>query len=1291
MKRIPDFDIELSQASDYIMTSPLARKAFSNPPFPQYTNILRILIQSVDRLADNCHMPEFTNHALPHICSIVRRASQWASEDGWLDDLTEQEAGYLLLALVIHDIGMLSQDAKDLPEEDRNVNMKGFADIANWVRRTHVIRLKGLVLRLLKEELEEDEKEQCSRREHCSLQDHMMVVIGMAASHQCWEWEPQFVSAGDEMEKLNLDVERVAALNSVIAVSDLLDEDSNRCDTITLIKYRHGTMENLAHWIRHALTVEVDGVRDHKVTVTFRKLIPWKERHEKIYRALRNHYRLVKLYNSRLKKINAEIEHLEFHPMDGIPDLEDEISNELAGVWVKLPEFKNHIVEQILSTFMPEALNRDAGDAGMRQRLDQLGLESLDLTEEDSFLKPPTIYFSDERILFHTSDFLDELAYVKEQVDTAYLDGNIGKIRHLCLTVLKDWNTKVSLNEIYWVFVYVAVLQKFGNEKEYLIYDYDNSFSPREGENSDKLEIEGDYPPLFDVLFCLQRPATGEQWYKKYVSHIKEHTYASLKDDSATALLLETLVGLLWYYDPDGWEWQEVAEHLGESLPCGLARKLTAYVRQLKKQHKIIYHPRDIDINGESCSHPMEKAWIDFWNGDWQSQEKNISKLCQMENYDRDYMEPIQGYLNLVQNDIQHQHWFAKRQKKQTEEPEQISDPLEREARVGVYRYNRIVLEQPLPAFWEQRKLVIDSMINECRRNKFNSQLQRLQLVNLIALHTLDALRYWDLWQYMTMLRAETFFYYLNGTYVDKHGRYCGDKWALGNCFVNYIKGLDADGLSKEERKGAARLLVKKVPEELDVIVEFIVDQSISIQWPYAREVVETFAGNFSVPHRKRLINWLVKYHEYYRKQNRYFNITQYQFLRFWCPDMDEEDWKKVEILIQDIFLSQENMMTNQKLAEAIFDYAPWDLCMSYLDKIKTYPDNVRKSYDIYSAVITLSKRKVCDEALQEFVDGLLKDVEQKTEGEDLPGIRSRYEELKKLIGTEKLEEREPVDLAGIEENLRQMKEKIKERGNLKGYDSTFMNPVGDAFVNKNWDVEDQEREKHIIDEIISIMKEHQDTISLLFFADFCRLLRYIENSCRKEICSYINHLVMENMVRRDFFLSQKQAGEAAEYDGSNGPYELFRFDMGTRNQYEISVTLLLVTGMTAFTDEEKPEAIRYMIKAMGVDEPVIYHYAAVMFGYFFLMAHSLCRDVKDAEITAALAWGGLQYILGRLAADSKDLGGEKEAEIREWVQCSIDNMKTSVIWFGAEGFCACAKKNQEYMDWLEAVDCHLD
>ena len=127
MKEIPDFDIERSQSVDYIMGSGLAKKAFEEPPFKNYANILKELIESIDRLADNCHMPEFTNHAMPHVCGMVKRASEWGENDGWLGTASPLEAACLLMALVIHDIGMLSRDSRDIPDSEREKYLKGLS------------------------------------------------------------------------------------------------------------------------------------------------------------------------------------------------------------------------------------------------------------------------------------------------------------------------------------------------------------------------------------------------------------------------------------------------------------------------------------------------------------------------------------------------------------------------------------------------------------------------------------------------------------------------------------------------------------------------------------------------------------------------------------------------------------------------------------------------------------------------------------------------------------------------------------------------------------------------------------------------------------------------------------------------------------------------------------------------------------------------------------------------------------------------------------------------------------
>lgn len=76
VKQIPDFDTELDQSINFIFESEITKKALIAPPFNNFTNILLEIIHSIDRLADNCHMAEFTNDAMPHICSIIKRASE---------------------------------------------------------------------------------------------------------------------------------------------------------------------------------------------------------------------------------------------------------------------------------------------------------------------------------------------------------------------------------------------------------------------------------------------------------------------------------------------------------------------------------------------------------------------------------------------------------------------------------------------------------------------------------------------------------------------------------------------------------------------------------------------------------------------------------------------------------------------------------------------------------------------------------------------------------------------------------------------------------------------------------------------------------------------------------------------------------------------------------------------------------------------------------------------------------------------------------------------------------------
>lgn len=68
---IPDFKTDLRIASDFIFETTLCRKALESSLPGGTANIIRDTLRAVDLLAQSCHLPEFTDHGIPHLVSIV--------------------------------------------------------------------------------------------------------------------------------------------------------------------------------------------------------------------------------------------------------------------------------------------------------------------------------------------------------------------------------------------------------------------------------------------------------------------------------------------------------------------------------------------------------------------------------------------------------------------------------------------------------------------------------------------------------------------------------------------------------------------------------------------------------------------------------------------------------------------------------------------------------------------------------------------------------------------------------------------------------------------------------------------------------------------------------------------------------------------------------------------------------------------------------------------------------------------------------------------------------------------
>jgi hypothetical protein len=366
IRNVPDPEIGLRDARDFILGSELGRRALMSRE-PGLAVFFLDVIEAIYRLVQSCHLPEFTDHGLPHLCSLVDRISRWENSDQKLlaSEFSPDEAAIVLTATLIHDIGMLSQNPIDLPNSASNLKSKAHAaDVANWVRETHVDRLENLTCRVT-----------CYRGHLQILEsDVFRWSVQIARAHQAWPWA---------WDKGLASSNRYRGLAAVLAVADLLDEDAARCDTSTLLKHRDGNELNKAHWFRHSLTNNRVLVEQGRVKISMVRPPGTSHLMEPVFAALRNHFRAINLYREDLRQLGAQIVNIDVDPATGIPSRE---SHGLSD-WKEIDGFgtERALCFQLLRTFLPLVLKdtrrcEEVTLLGIRHA----GLEDVDLTVLES-------------------------------------------------------------------------------------------------------------------------------------------------------------------------------------------------------------------------------------------------------------------------------------------------------------------------------------------------------------------------------------------------------------------------------------------------------------------------------------------------------------------------------------------------------------------------------------------------------------------------------------------------------------------------------------------------------------------------------------------------------------------------------------------------------------------------------------------------------------------------------------------------------------------------------------------
>jgi len=383
MRPLPDPNLSLRDASDFIFESELCRRALVNPDPRSLAVFLRDLLAEIHRLTLSCHLPEFTDHGLQHLCSLVDRLSRWspptdeAGSSTTIAGLTATECATLLLATLFHDLGMLSQRPEDLPEPPSELEAKPHRDVPTWVRDTHIQRMEKLVRRLFANSPMADvlDTPVCGRA----------FVVARAHGKWPWDWGSFGFSPRD------------GGLAAMLAVADLLDEDSNRCDTSTLLNHRYGTHLNYAHWIRHSLTANRVLVEHGIIYASLQRPPGTDAQFRVVFQALRNHYKLCLLYLKELRQVGAGILDIKFSSPDACP-LEEAV--ELQH-WTQIPGFETQsaLVFHLLTSFMADALldQRRLGPVEV-ERLRANGVTEVDLKEYYRIRGEVELHPSDEQV-----------------------------------------------------------------------------------------------------------------------------------------------------------------------------------------------------------------------------------------------------------------------------------------------------------------------------------------------------------------------------------------------------------------------------------------------------------------------------------------------------------------------------------------------------------------------------------------------------------------------------------------------------------------------------------------------------------------------------------------------------------------------------------------------------------------------------------------------------------------------------------------------------------------------------
>lgn len=1030
MKEIPEFNVEVSQAINYIYESDLAILAFSKPPFINFVNIVRITIETIERLSENCNMPEFTNHGLKHVCSLIKRTSEWAIADGWINNINSNEAGYLLMSLLVHDLGMLSQEPSDLPEYVALEYKRGTYDLATWVRKTHVLRLENLLHRIFID-FEKDNEE---------LNKHIDLIARMAASHNYWPWEKQYEISDELTNFIGIPNEKIRALNAVIAVADLLDEDSERCDSETLIKHKKGNNINIAHWYRHALTKKVCPIKDHIVEINLRSLEGMDNTFEDVFKVIRNQFKVILIYNDYLDKIDATIKKIKFSSEEGMPEIDKETIG--LDVWRDRVELKYSMKELLMSTFIPEARG-EIQNQKLYNKLKEFIIEKVYPLKNNELLDGDKLLFDDEKLLYKIScmklDNYDEiLNYYKERIEHEFLSGNMGRVKNLCCMLLEYLNIN-NTNKTYWIIVYLIYL--LDSEQDYKLI-------------SDHINKNGIYSDIIYLVIASLNLDEGE--FEKYYYKVINDDLCSLKNDFETRLLFSLLIEYSYMFN------NKIINNINLLISKLNTNKflyeyLVTVIERLEIQFALIHgeEPKvSIDeFKGEKEEKVLASIWHDFFTSDVKqldSSLKNFSKSTTEESkYYKSYMSLVVATEN-VRNcsiDTLTENESITDEKKSND----IKENTKKEDNYTKhYRYLRLEFENQMNVLQTRRERKIEDLLNGDYNNYKSIEI-------ILITGQLESMREWDI---LGVIAFKT----LYAQYYEKLGQSYYNKEKQGNaicksiiCLIQSLKCYD----EKKYNDKFIGILEVNEKESIRDLYKFIFNKLAKVYWDNASTWLKALGDLLPYNLLDDWINWVVNYNKDTRDHMIIIRLAELDFIN---PIIQEYEFnnRQMDVLqpiLFNICKKDYYWSIETDLCRNIIKVLPEESCKQVIEDLTKNMEENNQYAGIYiNTLMKLSRERT---EISDFIKKMISERYELTKNKD-------YLKYKQFIGVKTIKGLDIPNIDQISNEVRLLLNQYADDIREGHHHFNNLSNVEELLNNSNW----AECETSSVNNIVKIIKE---------------------------------------------------------------------------------------------------------------------------------------------------------------------------------------------------------------------------